>query len=100
MRKGDRPLDWGDLVPLIVHKTKLIILEAMIWVDEPLSAVDIREMCGGELSTSALSYHLRSLASDHPILRLYAEEPVRGAWKKLYYFRNRTPASRRRQQNG
>ena len=100
MRKGEGPLDWGDLVPLIVHRTKLIILEAMLWVDEPLSAVDVREMCDGEFSTSVLSYHLRSLAFDHPVLRLYDEEPVRGAWKKNYYFRNRAPASGRRRRKG
>jgi hypothetical protein len=99
MSTGDGPLDWGDLVPLIVHKTKLVILEAMLWIDEPLSAVDIERMCSGKLSTSAISYHLKNLAVDHPVLRLYDEEPVRGARKKRYYFRNQTPASSRRQRN-
>ena len=96
MNKEGASLDWGDLTPLIVHKTKLVILEAMLWIDEPLSAVDIEIMCDGELDISVLSYHFRSLAFDLPVLCLYDEEPVRGAWKKLYYFRDRTPASRRR----
>lgn len=95
----DEPLDWGDLVPLIVHPTKVIVLEALLWIDEPISAVDIQQMCdgdNGELSAGIISYHLKSLAVDHPVLRLYKEVPVRGARKRLYYFRNRTPASRRR----
>lgn len=98
MSKGGEPLDWGALVPLIVHKTKLVILEAMLWIDEPLSAVDVQEMYGGKkrINVSSISYHLRSLALDHPVLFLYEEERVRGAWRRLYYFRNRTPASRRR----
>jgi hypothetical protein len=100
MGKGDRRVDWGDLVPFVVHKTKLIILEAMLWIDEPLSAVDVEKMCGGELSTSAISYHLKTLAIDHPVLSLYDEEPIRGAWKKLYYFRNRTPDSEGRRRKG
>lgn len=91
-------MDWCDLVPFIVHPTKVAIIEAMLWIDEPCSAVDIQQMHGQQISTSVVSYHLRSLAVDHPILSLYREEPVRGAWKKLYYFRNRTPASKRRRQ--
>lgn len=93
-------MDWEKLVPLIVHSTKLVILEAMLWIDEPLSAVDVREMCDGELGTSALSYHLKSLALDHPVLRLYDEEAIRGTWKKNYYFRNRTPGLRRKRRKG
>lgn len=96
-KKGsEEPLDWADLVPLIVHKTKLIILEAMLWIDEPLSAVDVEAMVGGTIGTSSLSYHLRSLAYELPVLDLYEEERVRGAWRKLYYFRGRTPISRRK----
>ena len=96
MSKGGEPLDWGDLVPLIVHKSKILILEAMLWIDEPLSAVDFEAMCDGEIGTSSLSYHLKSLDRDLSVLRLYDEEQIRGAWKRNYYFRNRTPASRRR----
>lgn len=93
---GEERLDWVALVPLIVHPTKLIILEAMLWIDEPISAVDVEAMVGGKIGTSSLSYHLRSLAYELPVLTLYDEERVRGAWRKLYYFRNRTPASKRR----
>lgn len=98
-RGEQQPLDWDTLVPLIVHKTKLVILEAMLWIDEPLSAVDVKEMCEGKMGTSALSYHLKSLALDHSVLRLYDEVPIRGATKKNYYFRNRTPASKRRRRS-
>ncbi len=96
--KGGDALDWGAFVPLIVHKTKLVIVEAMLWVDEPLAAVDIQAMHGGKKkpNLSALSYHIKSLDTDLSILRLYDEEQIRGAWKKNYYFRNRMPASRRR----
>ena len=98
-KKGEEPLDWDALVPLVVHRTKLLILEAMLWIDEPLSATDVLQMYDGEKKrqhVSSISYHLRSLALALPVLELYDEEPVRGAWRKLYYFRDRTPASRRR----
>lgn len=96
MSRGGESLDWVDLVPLIVHKTKLLILEAMLWIDEPLSAVDVEAICDGEIGTSSLSYHLKSLDRHLSVLCLYDEEQIRGARKKNYYFRNRTPASRRR----
>ena len=96
MSKWDEPIDWEKLVPLIVHPTKVAIIEAMLWIDEPFSAVDVEEMTDGKLPTTAIAYHLRHLALDLSILRLYGEEPIRGAWKKLYFFRKRMPASRRR----
>lgn len=101
-KKRDEPLDWDALVPLVIHEIKLAILEAMLWIDEPLAATDVLRMYEGEKKkeyVSSISYHLRSLALDLPVLELYDEEAVRGAWRKLYYFRNRTPASRRRKQS-
>src|SRR6185295_9679697 len=92
---GGQTLDWGGLAPLVIHQTKLLILEAMLWVDEPLSAVDIVAMCNGTIGTSSISYHLKSLDGDLSVVRLYDEKQIRGAWKKNYYFRDRTPASRR-----
>jgi len=99
-KKGDEaPLDWVALVPLLVHETKIEILEAMLWIDEPLSAVDVLHMYEKKPKhrhVSTISYHLKSLDTDLSILRLYDEVQIRGAKKKNYYFRNRTPASRRR----
>jgi hypothetical protein len=71
-------------------------LEAMRWIDEPFSAADLHQMCHDSPGTPAFAYHLRILAFKLPALRLYEEEAVRGSVRKLYYFRNRTPASRRR----
>lgn len=95
MRRGE-PLDWGGLVPFVVHPVKVAIVEAMLWVDEPFSAADVDEMHDGALGVSAAAYHLRSLASGLPVLHAYEEESIRGAWGKLYFFRGCTPASRSR----
>jgi hypothetical protein len=93
----DEPLDWDSLVSRTVNPIRVAALEAMCWVDEPFSAVDLNRMYGGDPpSVEAVAYHLRALAFDLPVLRLYKEEAIRGATRKLYYFRKRTPASRRR----
>ena len=95
-KKGSgEPLDWAHPVPLILLKTKLIIPEALLSIDAPLTAGPNNRMGGHKIGTSSLSYHLRSLAYELPVLDLYDEERVRGAWRKLYYFRDRTPASKR-----
>jgi hypothetical protein len=93
----DEPLDWDILISYTVDPIRVAALEAMRWIDEPFSAVDLNRMYGGDRpSTSAIAYHLRGLAFDLPVLRLYKEEEIRGTTRKLYYFRKRTPASRRR----
>lgn len=93
----DEPLDWGTLVPRSVHPIRVAALEAMQWIDEPFSAVDLDRMHDDDPpGVPAIAYHLRVLAFDLLVLRLYSEETIRGAHRKLYFFRKRPPASRRR----
>jgi hypothetical protein len=37
MRQG-KTFDWCTLIPLVLHPTKVLIIEAMAWIDRPLSA--------------------------------------------------------------
>jgi len=92
----DEPLDWDVLVPRTVHPIRVAAVEAMRWIDEPFSAVDLDRMHDDPPGVEATAYHMRVLAFDLLVMRLYDEETIRGARRKLYYFRNRTPVSRRR----
>lgn len=94
----DEPVDWGKLAPLVLHSMQVAILEAMRWIDEPFSAVDLNRMHNNPPGVPAIAYHLRTLAFDLPVLRLYREEAIRRSVRKLYFFRKRTPSSRRRKQ--
>jgi hypothetical protein len=89
------PLDWDALVPRAVHPIRIAALEAMQWIDEPFSAVDLDRMHDDPPGVETVAYHMRVMAFDQPVLRLYGEETIRGATRKLYYFRKRTPASKR-----
>lgn len=92
-------MDWDALVPCAINPTRVAILEAMRWIDEPFSAVDLNKMYEDDPpGISAIAYHMRTLAFDFLVLCLYGEETIRGAKRKLYYFRKRTPASRRKKQ--
>lgn len=92
----DEPIDWEVLIPLLLHPIKVAIVEAMLWIDEPCSAIDINLMHAGVPGTSKVAYHLKKLAFGLPVLCLYDEESIRGTHRRLYFFRGRTPASKRR----
>lgn len=87
---NDGSLDWATLAALI-HPTKVLIVEAMCWIDRPLSASELAKVFDGRPGTSAISYHLGSLVACG-ILELFRKEQVRGALKKSYVF---TPAAKR-----
>jgi len=89
-------MDWGRLVAETLHPTKVAIIEALLWIDEPFSAKDLEQMSNGTLDIPAAAYHLRYLASELNLLRVYKEEEIRGTTRKLYFFPGRTPASKRR----
>lgn len=82
---GGDVLDWGALVSRSVHTTRLWIIEAMLWIDRPLSASELQRVFGGKLSVSAISYHVTTLAK-FGIVNGLEREQVRGAWKTRYVF--------------
>jgi hypothetical protein len=67
MSGGTGTLDWDVLVPRLVHETKVWILEAMRWLDRPLSARELQRLCAGAKSISGLEYHLLSLVEAQAI---------------------------------
>jgi hypothetical protein len=84
-RNGEEQLDWGALLSRSVHPTRLWIIEAMRVIDRPLSASELEDVFGGKPSTSAISYHLNTLAKIG-IVKQVEMQQVRGAWKRLYEF--------------
>lgn len=78
-----RSFNWEALVPLLVHPVKVAMIEAMTWIDRPLSATDIDRLLQGEFGVSLLSYHLRRLA-ELEIIAPARRETVRGATQTFY----------------
>jgi len=76
---------------LLVHPTKVQILEAMRWIAQPLAASELAEVFDGELNLPGISYHMTSLAN-FGVLREVEKYQVRGVWKRRYVF---TSAARR-----
>ena len=81
-------LDWGALLSRSIHPTRLWIIEAMRVIDRPLSASELEDVFERKQTTSAISYHMTTLAKIGIVEQVEMQQ-VRGAWKRLYVF---TPA--------
>jgi hypothetical protein len=87
--RHERPYDWMALVPSLVHPMRVAIIEAMLWVDRPISATDMVHMHNEEFNVSFISYHFRMLAD--PKVRIIEKvkgRRVRGAEEKFLRLRN------------
>jgi DNA-binding transcriptional ArsR family regulator len=81
--------DWNPFAPRLVHPTKVAIIEALLYMNQPLSATELRELFG-ERHVSTVSYHLGSLVSVKAIVAV-DECRVRGATKTSYFVQPLTP---------
>jgi len=84
--QGGERFDWEALVPLTIHPIKVMILEALEWIGQPLSASDLTKVFDDEdIYLSHVSYHLRKLG-ETGVLELRRTRPVRGSIEKFYCF--------------
>jgi hypothetical protein len=60
--EGEAMVDWLTAALRLVHPTKVIILEAMLWIGRPISATELEKMAGGMPGLSAFSFHLKQLS--------------------------------------
>lgn len=77
------PFDWSALVPHLIHPTKVFVIEAMLWIDRPLSASELEKVLDGAVVVSNISYHVRSLARAG-VLQLVEKQRIRGTWRRRY----------------
>jgi hypothetical protein len=86
VRGGER-FDWEGLVPLIVHPVKVAIIEAIDWINEPLSASDLTKVINdGKLRLPHVAYHVKNLG-EIGVLKVVRRRAVRGSLEKFYFFR-------------
>jgi len=84
--KGGERFDWGSLVPRVIHPLKVASIEALEWIDQPLSASELTKIIDNEhYGVANISYHLNKLAQVDA-LEIVRERQVRGAVEKFYFF--------------
>lgn len=85
MTRGEPPIDWAVLAPLIEHETRESIVEALRWIG-PLSPPDLQRVIGDPKSQLAyVHYHLTTLLRDEILVEV-GERPAGGSVEKLYFF--------------
>lgn len=90
LRVTSNPDAWEALIDCHFSPYKVAIIEAMLWIDQPLSAVEFHHIFEKKAPLSTISYHIRTLAK-LGALDLVREEKVRGRWKKTYYLHRGRP---------
>lgn len=85
-REGDEGFDWESLVPLFVHPAKVAIIEALHWIEQPLSSTELVTLFEhGKYNLGVVSYHVSSLAKAG-VIEVTDERQARGARETYYYF--------------
>lgn len=79
------------LVPLVINPIQLAIIEALTWINRPLSATQLTHALnglGGKKGTypGLMSYHLRALM-DFGVLEIARTRSVRGTTETFFFFR-------------
>jgi hypothetical protein len=75
---------WAELAVSLLHPIQLQIIEALIWIDVPLSASELVQIFHRKHALSAIGYHVRRLYSLGAIRPVGARNPKRGSKEKLY----------------
>jgi hypothetical protein len=83
---GDAAPDgfWAGLAVSLLHPIQLQIIEALIWIDVPLSASELVEIFHRGHRLSSIAYHVRRLDSLGALEPVGARNPKRGSKEKLY----------------
>jgi len=84
---------WGELAVKLMHPTQLLILEAIWWIEEPLSATLLQGVYEDRVGLSLFSYHCRRLEA-LGVLEQVGEIPVRGVSEKLFDLASRSRTRR------
>lgn len=85
MNGGGEALDWGALLSLYLHPTKVLIIGALRDAGTPLSATQIVQALGETVDLSSVFYHLHSLAKKGVLYQVYSRR-VRGATERFFTF--------------
>jgi hypothetical protein len=85
MKENSARFDWNILIPLAVNPTKIMVIEAMQWIERPLSATELERVFDNQIGVSAISYHLTSLRK-WQVVRRVRQRQIRGVFESHYFF--------------
>jgi hypothetical protein len=89
--KKSQTFEWEMLVPRMIHPLKVAIIEAMCWIEEPVSPRELDDVFDEEFGLSLVAYHMRGLADVGAVERV-RQQAVRGALQSFYVLAAKEPA--------
>lgn len=92
MNGSNNHFNWDSLVPYLVHPVKVTIIEAMEWIEVPVSPRELDRVFEEKFGLSLVSYHVRTLA-DVGVVEKVRQQSVRGALQTFYSLSAKEPAS-------
>jgi hypothetical protein len=89
-------LIWESLIPHVLHPAKVAVIEALLWIGQPLSSKELTTLFGDEeeFYLGLVAYHVRQLAA-FGLLEPVKSRQARGALEKYYYFQGHRKEIRR-----
>jgi len=79
-----RSFDWSTLVARKINPVQVLIIEALAWIGQPLSATELASVLEGDCYVENLTYHLKRLREIGAI-RVSRREPSLGGRTKTFY---------------
>ena len=83
---GDEPsFDWALLVPRVVSPVQVAIVEALVWLEQPLSSTELTKLFAEpkKLYLGVIAYHVRKL-NELDVLSVAGNRQVRGSTETFY----------------
>ncbi len=75
---------WAALAARLLHPQQLQIIEALRWIDRPLSASELVQVFHREQRLSSVAYHVRRLVALGALRPTGGRRPVRGSIERFY----------------
>jgi hypothetical protein len=84
---GLQPEPWFRLISNVVHPAKIAVIEAFLWIGEPLSKAELTRLFDDrdQFYISLVSYHVEGL-DRCGILEVISTREIRGATETYYFF--------------
>lgn len=76
-------MDWEALIGRLMHPTQLAVIEAMLWVETPLSPAQLVRVFDGQMQLPSVAYHVSRLI-DLGVLKRTGTRQVRGAVEHFF----------------
>ena len=80
---GQELSHWDRLVPLLIHPVKVSVIEAMTWLEVPVSPRELDRLLDEQFGVSLISYHVKGMAEAGAIESV-SQKQVRGAIQTFY----------------